>query len=708
MNLKANHILVFLFSFLCPSMLYAQEHKIIDGVLDLRTYDFDKGKPIKLNGKWNFVYGEWLNAEELNSDKQKIYLTVPGVWNGALWNKQELKGQGIATYHLKILTNSTKKSLALKILSPSTAYKFYLNDEFKGGVGVIGKSKKETTPRNESKIIEFDNVSDTLNLVFHIANFHHRKGGIWKSMSLGEKHTVYNLKQNNFLITIFLIGVLFILALYHFFFFLLRLADLHSLYFSLFCMAVLLRTSVIGDVFLMNVFPSITWEFIIRIEYISFYVMVLFFSIYSHTLYPKQYAKYVINALIFVGCSATLFTLVSPALLHSHIIPYFQVITLVGAFYTVFVIIKAIIQGEQGAWVFMFGMVVILSTIINDLLYYNYIINTVELSALGLVIFFVGQAFLLATRFSYNFSQVEMLTDTLKDTNQNLESKVEERTLKINEQKEELEAQHQSLVKTTQGVTASINYAQRIQQSILPQLTVMQQSFEDMFIYFRPRDIVSGDFYWFTQTEDKLIVAVVDCTGHGIPGAFMSLIGNDLLNEIILLRKIYEPDEILMKLKKRISQVLKQENTGNKDGMDISLCVIDRHAKQGQPKLKFAGAYNPIIFFQNGELYQLKGDRIIIGGHHTIQKEQNFNTQTVILDTETTIYLFSDGYVDQFGGKDDKKFMIQQFRNLLQEIHQKPMLDQKSILESTMDNWKQGQLQIDDILVMGLKLKIPQ
>lgn len=250
-------------------------------------------------------------------------------------------------------------------------------------------------------------------------------------------------------------------------------------------------------------------------------------------------------------------------------------------------------------------------------------------------------------------------------------------------------------------ITASIDYARQIQEAMLPTYESIQEYLPASFVLFKPRDIVSGDFYYFTANTKgcKMVLAAVDCTGHGVPGAFMSLIGNDILNGIVEQEGVTNADIVLNKLHRGVRNSLNQYNSSNRDGMDISLCVIDKQAKV----VEFAGAMNSLVYVQNGELKRLTGDKVPIGGE---QREalREFHSHTIDISIPTTLYLYSDGYQDQFGGKDNRKFMAPRFRELLYSIHQKPMIEQKIMLESTLVAWQQDNEQLDDILVIGVQV----
>jgi serine phosphatase RsbU (regulator of sigma subunit) len=294
-------------------------------------------------------------------------------------------------------------------------------------------------------------------------------------------------------------------------------------------------------------------------------------------------------------------------------------------------------------------------------------------------------------RLKESITEKEQLHQRLEKYSRDLEQTIEERTNEITIQKEIIEAKNQS-------ITESINYAKRIQDAALPRVEEIKESIPKSFIYFKPRDIVSGDFYWFVKEGNKIIVTAADCTGHGVPGAFMSLIGNDLLNEIVTARGVIESDKILNELHDSVRKALRQEENRSRDGMDLALCVIDTETQT----LQFSGAKNPLVYFKNGEMTVIKGDKYPIGGVQ-FQVDRHYTRHEVDLSEPIMLYLFSDGYQDQFGGEKSEKFMSKNFKILLKEIHEKPVEEQKQILDERFKEWKGDRSQIDDILVMGMR-----
>ncbi len=251
------------------------------------------------------------------------------------------------------------------------------------------------------------------------------------------------------------------------------------------------------------------------------------------------------------------------------------------------------------------------------------------------------------------------------------------------------------------NIKSSINYAKRIQEAMLPTGEFQKAIFPESFVLFKPRDVVSGDFYWFSplpDSPDDLVFAAIDCTGHGVPGAFMSMIGFNSLNNLVN-HGVNESGTILENLHGRIRKALQQDLTGNNDGMDLALCIY----RQKRKVLEFSGAKSPLVYIQNNQLFQIKGDIHPIGGSRS-KGDQHFKKHEVAIEVPTMVYLFTDGYRDQFGGTENQKFMSKRFTQLLLEIHQLPPNEQLDRLSKTFEAWKGTNEQTDDVLVIGVRL----
>jgi serine phosphatase RsbU (regulator of sigma subunit) len=266
--------------------------------------------------------------------------------------------------------------------------------------------------------------------------------------------------------------------------------------------------------------------------------------------------------------------------------------------------------------------------------------------------------------------------------------------LKRNYEIERVKAEKKSML-----LISSLEYAAHIQEALLESQHSIVEKFSDAFIFYLPKDIVSGDFYWYKKIGNLKLIAAADCTGHGVPGAMMSMLGASYLNEITSNLNEYKANEILNKLREKIKDSLHQNETSkNKDGLDISLCVIDEE----KMNLQFSGAVNPIYLVRNKKLTKYRGDRMPIGISYN---ETPFTNNIIDIEKDDKVYLFTDGFIDQFGGKYGSKFKVKPFQDHLVSISELPMKEQKLSLITTYENWKgKNYDQIDDILLIGIKI----
>jgi serine phosphatase RsbU (regulator of sigma subunit) len=325
------------------------------------------------------------------------------------------------------------------------------------------------------------------------------------------------------------------------------------------------------------------------------------------------------------------------------------------------------------------------------------------------------------------------INESLKDkVNRELEQKVQERTREISEQKEEIESQRDEIEaqrdmvakqrdlvsEQKKEITDSIDYAQRIQMALLPGKEYLDQLLPEHFVFYKPKDVVSGDYYWIREVQNSLVIVAADCTGHGVPGAFMSMLGITLLDEEFGKPGISSAGEILENLRSRVKKMLVQSGQADeqKDGMDLALAIIHKESKE----LEFAGANNPLYLIRKSSevsgtevglkaklqghgshLFELKGDRQPIGVHW---EETPFTTHRIKLLDSDTLYVFTDGFIDQFGGEQRKKFKSKRFKELLLSIQNENMQKQRQLLEQSFDTWRSDVEQIDDVCIVGVRL----
>ncbi len=264
----------------------------------------------------------------------------------------------------------------------------------------------------------------------------------------------------------------------------------------------------------------------------------------------------------------------------------------------------------------------------------------------------------------------------------------------------EITAQRDMLIQQRQSIDDSILYASYIQKALLPSEDILKENFTDSFILYKPRNIIGGDFYFYKKIDDSIIIAAADCTGHGVPGALLSMLGIASLSEIVYRLGITNTSVILAEMCREMRSIIKRNNKYDaKDGIDIALCKINLTTKE----LQFSGAYNPVYIIRSKELIQLKADRIPVGTS-IFEREPKFTNQDIKLQQGDSIYLFSDGFADQLSPVERKKYLARNFQNLLIEVSEKDMTNQKDILEHEFEKWRNGGDQTDDLMVLGIKI----
>lgn len=396
--------------------------------------------------------------------------------------------------------------------------------------------------------------------------------------------------------------------------------------------------------------------------------------------------------------------------------PLINGFSLIGVVFLLFVAFKLRREEQKISTLFFVGLFMLLGGAVIFILGNFSVINAPGLTQnalkFGTLIEIICLSILMAGKYRLlqqekELAQKQLLSELAEknkiaeEANVKLEAEVKARTAEIEEQRELLKEKNEDLV-------GSIKYAERIQKALLSNEDKFKNILPNSFIYFRPKDIVSGDFYWIdkidptTEYPSGLIVyATADCTGHGVPGAFVSIICNNLLKLGKTEKSVQTPGDALDFINREINEVL-NSNYGEeqiRDGMDIALCALDPHAK----KLYFSGAKNGVVIVRNGEIIELKGDRRAIG-YSDSEDGTTFKTQELDLMENDMLYTFSDGYVDQFGGPDHKKFMIKRLKEMLVTISTKSMTEQLEIVDNTFDIWKEGVPQIDDVLLIGVKV----
>ncbi len=560
----------------------------------------------------------------------------------------------------------------------------------------------------------------------------------------------------------FYVGLMLVMILYNFFVYLSVRDNSYLFYITYLTGALLINTFLLGNYAFEFLWRGAEWinRYFIFWSGFTPIVAVLFSMRFLHT---KELAPRIHKLLAVMLLLIPIMQIANLFGLYAEIIEIFQALISLPTLVLLFAALYIYKNGYKPAFLFFLGwLIYILGIVIfvlsmKDILPGTFLFKNAVIvgQEIEVVIFaFALGAKINQLRKDKTKAQAEALTQAreneriVKEQNQILEGKVKERTAELEEKNDTLEEMNQEILSqqhellaineklssqyneieeinqvidmTYKQLRASIEYAKSIQTALLPFEGRIALSLKEYFVLYKPKDIVSGDFYWvqdlaikkFSKESDtvqkvaesdykssKVVIAVADCTGHGVPGAFMSMIGNELLSQIININDIISPDEILYHLHLGIRFALRQDETSSRDGMDISVCVWDK----ANNTIEYAGAMNPLYYFKSGELHEIKADKTPIGGYQK-ENERTFVKHTVKIDSSVMFYLCTDGYQDQFGGENDKKFMSKRLRVLLAEISALPLKEQERKLDEVIEDWKGGRKQTDDITIFGFRL----
>jgi serine phosphatase RsbU (regulator of sigma subunit) len=667
------------------------------GVLDLTQWAFDKNPTISLDGEWEF-YWQFFVGENLYQNPPKPYLMpVPSSWTRHTINKAQITGKGYATYRLVVKLPSKRPDLAIKIMTIGTAYELYANGRLISSAGKIGKSHSEMRPYILPTVIDLPAfATDELEIIVQVSNFHDNTGGIRQPIELGKAQVLDNRRDRMIAIDLIMAGGFFIMAIYHLGIYLLRRKDRSALYFFVVGLLFGIRVMLTDERYLLHLFPTLPWEFSFLMEYITVYLGFPFYIMFFRAIYPQEFSKKILYVVQGICGILLALVLITPPSIFSETQIFAKIFMSLVGLYVMYALINAAYHDRDAARIFLAGSTIFFLTTINDILYDSHIIQTGFYASYGLLLFIFTQSLVLSVRLAKSFSTVEELTETL-------EKRVEERTQALALQTEEIMRKTDIIEHKNKNITASINYASRIQQAILGSKESIISNFKDSFLFLQPRDIVSGDFYWYSEVKRvhdnknlffKVIVAA-DCTGHGIPGAFMTVLGNTLLDEIINENRVTKPDKILDLLDRKLR--MKLQKHGVNDGMDIAMLLFDEENR----KVNFAGAHHPLYYVREGHLFQVDGSKFPIGSTQYTKKK--FENVVIDYQDDDIFYIFSDGFQDQFGGPDNQKYYKKRFREFLFKISSLPMDKQEIALKEELDRWKGNNHQTDDVLVIGIK-----
>jgi serine phosphatase RsbU (regulator of sigma subunit) len=702
----------------------------------------DSSEVFLLNKFWKFHTGDdikWALSEANDSSWQNTKTEFSTADTSTI----KFNGIGWFRLHFFIPKGLEHKPLAL-LINQQGASEFYLDGKLIQSFGKPAAEKiKETkfTPNGKPFIIEFDSIGKHVFAVRYSnqnvqqmrKKYLEKDFGFTVALKAANPAVEDALDESLTLsvLLIFLFTFFITLSFIHFLLFLFYRAQKSNLYYSIFIF--LFGVFFLLPVLLTNISNPDSQSIL---TYYIFFLLPAFFTSLLGFIYSLFYIKIPKLFWIISGILGVILILkflnIEPGIVSFSYICMVTIISAVEVF-------KAIFKKKKGAWAIGIAaisfLILVITLLLKNALGLGNNLSINGDSPVGIILFGLLVTSLLGIPFSMSFYlardfaktsktlskkliEVEDLSaktieqekekqKILESQKEILEVQVQERTAEIVEQKHLIEEKNKD-------ITDSIYYAKTIQEAILPAKEIKYRIFPDAFVLFKPKDIVSGDFYWFTEKNGKKIIAACDCTGHGVPGALMSMIGNNILNQIVNERGITAPDEILNILHKEIHKALKQEDEKNaKDGMDIALVTFN-----SETEIEFAGAQRPLWIVKSvnekGDIAQtqnnnsslvldgIKGDKFSIGGSQA-EEDRKFTNHKLSLTKGSRLYIFSDGYADQFSGS-NKKLMTKKFKEILLSIQGKEMPDQEKFLDNFIENWKGNFEQTDDILVIGITI----
>lgn len=401
----------------------------VKGVLNLVDWDFKKDGPVGLNGEWEFYWMQHLAPEDFRSTapvRQKAFIRVPGYWNGFELEGKKLPGYGYVTYRLNVILAKPKETFALKTVEISSAYTLYVNGQKVAALGQAGIDRATSIPQQFPQIFDFEPYSNRIELIIQVSNFHHRRGGVWEVIQLGREKDIREAQERRLAFDLFLLGSIFLMALYHLGLFIVRKKNRSPLYFSVFCFLIALRLLTTGGRYLILLFPGISWELMLKLEYLSFYLAVPAFGLFMQTIFPKFSERFLrlLQVLAIAFACAVVFL---PARFFTHTLNIYEILTLITVVYGLYVIFASWPHKQIEASVFLLGFAILCLSIINDMLHVEGVIHTGFFAQFGVFFFILSQGFLLSYRFSTAMITVETQQRELRDTLESYKTEIKER-----------------------------------------------------------------------------------------------------------------------------------------------------------------------------------------------------------------------------------------------------------------------------------------
>ncbi len=719
--MKQRIIIIVLFIFVGIFECTAQSQPPVaeKGVLDLRGYNFENNVEIK--GEWEFYSGRFLNYFDFVNRvyTPDAYLQIPQNWADIEKNGQQLPDTGFATFRLVVFVDTTSKENFLMYFGEVfSAYRVWWNSDTIVQLGTIAQKSKNEIPATTPtfKAVRFD--QEKIELIVQISNFHHKKNGFFKAPVLGKEKNIIRAKNFDFLHDIFFFGIFIVLALFNLLFYFSSQKNKATIGLVIIGFATAFYIIFSNNFIVSYAFANISWRLVYTINYLSYLLIIGGFGLYSQGMlaekkykwfYYSNYTLLLIVALI----------LIAPIIYFSRILPICHIIMLLSILLFMFLTIKNTINKQKGAFLQLLFTTVFLLTFANDILLNYRLLQTTPLFVYGSLTIILIQSIISTFQFGKKSKKNANSLEKLTELNKNLEADNNKKARKIEIQKRSIKEKENKLIDQEEEIKnyssnigndkkvlnsqKSFDYAYSIQKSLLPTKEEIQKYFNSFLIYI-PKDVVSGDFYWLNDSNEKYVYYVVgDCSGHGLAGAFLSISVMYLLNSIINEKKITDPKEILTMLNKIFVEFMEKGNNSHRDGVVLG---IMRFEKTNLTKLTYASA-KLNLFLYNSEYHKVKrfkGTRREISYKVETINESEFENITIDLSENDIIYCMSDGYMRQNDSL-RKSFGTNKFIETIKRNSKLPLLQQKIAFTNELFSYKGSQALRDDVTLVGLKIK---
>ncbi|MBU3914680.1 SpoIIE family protein phosphatase [bacterium] len=673
-------------------------------MLDLREWDFTKNTTVNLDGEWEFYWQTFLDPKTIHHQTihSDNYITFPRSWKGYDLNGEQLSDNGYATFRLKILLSEHEQTFGIKTRTLNTAHALYINGKRISTAGKVGTTAQTSIPIYITRLDEIQPSNHTLDIILHVSNFHCAVGG--GTVFPIEFGLIKNLREKrirNLVVSFFICGSLFIMGLFYMSLNFIRKKELYFLYFGIFCLIITAIPLTLGENYLFSLFggfhPSVFWTLMSVIIAAGASSSSLFLK----HLFPKEFSDLVLKVILITSIIYILVCLLLPIRQHTQFWNIFRYQFLCCLYY-IYVLILATKRKRESAPLLLIGFFFVLLTVFNDGVLASFGYSSISIAPLGYfsLLLFFGSA--LSIRYSKSFIKVEVLSEKLErrnrslmELNKNIEQKVIDRTQSLKNALETVEQFNKKII-------GSIEYAKRIQHSLLPNEALVQNVLPYSFIIWEPRDIVGGDLYYIDRFDCGFIISVIDCTGHGVPGALMTMLASSSLRRITVDERCLDPAEILRRLNSLVKTSLQQEteHVRSNDGMDASVCFVNTKDK----KVTYAGANLPLTYICHGNAQTVNGDRQSIG-YKKSDLDFEFTSHQINIEDDMVFYLYSDGITGQLGGEKRLSFGTKKLENLLRNSYKGSFDQQKLTIIESLEEYKGNNEIQDDITIVGFRVQ---